>query len=98
MDVSEFVTCNDWMATNDYEIPLSWVESEEAYLNGCFCKWLGVSKSMSNVSLYCNEAPCPLPILGLVTEFKKHKVRGWLQLQQSEDWSARDNVPEMYTG
>ena len=81
-----------------YEIPLSWVESVEAYLNSYLRKWLGVSKSMSNVSLYCDKTLCPLPIHGLVTEFKKRKVGGLLQLQQSEDQSVRDNVPELYTG
>ena len=34
----------------------------------------------------------------LVTEFKKRKVGGFLQLQQSEDQSVRDNVPKLYTG
>ena len=29
-----------------YEIPLSWVESVDAYLNGYLRKWLGVSKNM----------------------------------------------------
>ena len=65
-----------------YEIPLSWVESVQAYLNGYLRKWLGVSKNMTNVSLHYDETPCPLPIHGLVTEFKK----------QSEDQSVRDNV------
>ena len=60
-----------------YEIPLSRVKSVEAYLH----KLLGVSKNMSNVSVYCDETPYPLPIHGLVTEFKKHKVGGLLQLQ-----------------
>ena len=64
-----------------YEIPLSWVKSVEAYLNGYLHKLLDVSKNMSNVSVYCDETPCPLPTYGLVTEFKKHKVGGLLQLQ-----------------
>ena len=42
---------------------------------------------MSNVSLYCDEPPCP---------FKKRKVGGLLQLQQSEDQSVRDNVNELH--
>ena len=53
---------------------------------------------MSDVSLYSDETTFPLPIHGLVTEFKKWKVGGLLQLQQSEDHSVRDNVPEFYTG
>ena len=52
---------------------------------------------MSNISLYGDETPCLLPIHGLVTEFKKRKAGGLLQLQQSEDQSVRDNVPELYT-
>ena len=42
-----------------YEIPLSWVESVEAYLNGYLRKRQGVSKNMSNVFLYCDEMSCP---------------------------------------
>ena len=53
---------------------------------------------MSNVSLYCDETPCPLPIHDLVTEFKKRKVAELLHLQQSEDQSVRDEFPELYTG
>ena len=80
------------------KIPLSWVEYVEAYLNGYLCKWLGVSKNISNVSLYCDERPCLLPIHGLVTEFKNGKVGRLLQLQQSDDQLVRDNIPELYTG
>ena len=65
------------------------MESVEAYLNDYLRKWLGVSENMSNLSLYCDETPCP---------FKKHRVGGLLQLQQSEDQSVRDNVPELYGG
>ena len=63
------------------------MESVEAYLNEYLCKWLVVSKNMSNVSLYCDETPCP---------FKKRKVGGLLRLQQSEDQSVRDNVNELH--
>ena len=44
---------------------------------------------MSHLSLYYDETPCP---------FKKRRVGGLLQLQQSEDQSVRDNVPELYGG
>ena len=53
---------------------------------------------MPNVSLYCDETPCPLPMHGLVTELKKHKVAELLQLQQSEDHLVRDDILELYTG
>ena len=81
-----------------YEILLSWVEAVETYLNSYLRKWLGVSKNMSSVSLYCYETPCPLPIHGIVTEFKKCKVGGLLQLRQSKDQSVRANVPQLYSG
>ena len=51
---------------------------------------------MSNVSFHCDETSCSLLIHGLVTEFKERKVGGLLQ--QSEDQSVRDIVPELYTG
>ena len=62
-----------WWPLMIYEIPLSWVESVEAYLNGYLCKWMGVSK---NVYLYCDETPFSLPAHSLVTELKKRKVGG----------------------
>ena len=80
-----------------YEIPLSWVESVETYLNGYLCKWLGVSKNISILFLYYDET-CPLLIHGLVTEFNKCKVGGLLKFQQSEDQSVRDNIKELYIG
>ena len=55
-----------------YEIPLSWVKSVEAYINGYLRKRQGVSKNMSNVFLYCDEMSCP---------FQWRKVGGLLQLQ-----------------
>ena len=73
------------------------MESVEAYFNGYLHKWLGVNKNMSNESLYCDETPCPLPIHSLVKQFKKCKVGGLLQFQQSDDQSVKDNVPELYT-
>ena len=79
-------------------IPLSWVESVEAYHNGYFCKWLGASKNIPSISLYCDEAPCSLPIHGLVTEFKNRKFGGLLQLQQVDYQLVRDIVSELYTG
>ena len=58
---------------------------------------MGISKNISIISLYCDETPCPWPRHGLVTELKKRKYGGLLQLQQSKDQSVRDNVPELYT-
>ena len=59
------------------------------YFNDYLRKWLGASGNMSNVSLYCDETPCP---------FKNRNIGGLLQLQQSEDQSVRDNISELCTG
>ena len=81
-----------------YKITVSWFESVETNVNGYLLKLQGVSKSLPNVSLYCDEMPCLFWLHSLVTEFKKPKVRGLLQLQQLEDQSVRDNVLELYKG
>ena len=57
----------------------------------------GVSRNLSNVSLYCDETPCSLPMHGSETEFKKCRVGGLLQPQQPENQSVRDNIPDLYT-
>ena len=53
-----------------YETSLSWVKSVETHLNGCLCKWLSVTKNMSNMSLYCDETVTPysLPTHRLETD------------------------------
>ena len=80
------------------KIPLSLLEWVKGYFNGYLGKLLGVGKNMSDVSLYSDQILCPLPIHGLITEFKKHKVSKLLELQLSQDQLVRDNVPEFHTG
>ena len=80
-----------------YKIPLSWVDTIEPYLYGCLFKWLGVSKIMSNVSLYCDETPCPLPIHALVTEFEKQDWRNATPVVRGRI-SQFDNIPGLCTG
>ena len=81
-----------------YEIPLSWVEGLEAKINIWLRRWLGLHRSLSNVALFCQKTPCPLPISSISTEFKKRKVGALMQLEDSPDPSVADNVPELYTG
>ena len=38
---------------------MSWIEKLETAASGYIRKWLGVSKNMSKVVLYCKESPCP---------------------------------------
>ena len=81
-----------------YEIPVSWIEKLEVSANGYIKKWLGVSKTLSTVALYCKDSPCPLPVSSLVTEYKNRKATSLVQLQQSPDKLISENVPLLRNG
>ena len=81
-----------------YEISVSWIEKLETKANGFIRKWLGVSRCLTDVALYCKDSPCPLPISSISTEFKKRKASSLVQLQQSRDRTVSENVPALYTG
>ena len=81
-----------------YEIPLSWVENHELLINKYLRKWLGLSKNISSVALYCTKTPCPLPLTSFVSEFKKRKVGALKQLKDSIDPLIKSSVPTLNTG
>ena len=81
-----------------YEISVSWIEKLETIASKFLRKWLGVSRNMSSVALYCKDSVCPLPISSLVGEFKRRKAGALVQLQQSPDTTVSDNVPGLSTG
>lgn len=81
-----------------YEIPLSWVEVIEPKINKYLRKWLGISKNVSDVALFCKESPCALPLRSLTKDFKKTKTNAMMQLKQSKDESVNKNVPRLKTG
>ena len=40
-----------------YELPMSWVETVEGKINRWLRKWLGISKNITDVALFCAESP-----------------------------------------
>ena len=68
-----------------YEIPISNITSLEASVSVFIRKWLGLHKSISNISLYSKNSPCPLQITSLSSVFKSTKANAFLQLRDSKD-------------
>ena len=68
-----------------YDIPLSTVEWMERGQNVYLRKWFGFAKHLSDVALYCDKVPCPLPLKSLVALFKETKVSSFMQLKYSKD-------------
>ena len=68
-----------------YEFSLTRVEKFESIISKYLRKWLGLCKSLSNISLYGKCSPCPLPFTSISSIFKCSKARGYLQLRDSDD-------------
>ena len=81
-----------------YEMSLQWVEALQRKMNIFTRKWLGVARNLSNVALYSNQVPCPLPFKSLITLFKKTKMRSYLQLCDSKDEQVSFTAKPHYTG
>ena len=81
-----------------YELPVSFMEQLEQSVSVKIRKWLGVSKNLTNVALYSEQTPCPLPFKSLVCLFKETKVNSHLQLSESAHSEVVQNVIPSYTG
>ena len=81
-----------------FEVPISFVEALEIKQNVYARKWLGLPKCTTDVSLYSNNVPCPLPLKSLVTLFKETKVGSFLQLQYSKDDQVTSTLRAHKTG
>ena len=57
-----------------YDIPMSTIEWMERGQNVYLRKWFGLAQNLSDVALYCEKVPCPLPVKSLVALFKETKV------------------------
>ena len=77
-----------------YDIPLSTIEWMEKGQNLFLRKWFGFAQHLSDVALYCDRVPCPLPLKSLVALFKETKVTTYMQLKYSRD----DQVANCATG
>ena len=68
-----------------YDVPLKLVELLERKQSVFIRKWLGLAKHLSDVALFSNDVPIPLPVKSLVGIFKSTKVGSFLQLKYSRD-------------
>ena len=81
-----------------YEVTVSFIEALQIKQNVYARKWLGLPKCTSDVALYSNNVPCPLPFKSLVTLFKETKVGSFLQLQSSKDDQVTSTLRSHNTG
>ena len=68
-----------------YEIPMTVAAVLEQKVSAYMRKWLGISRSITNVCLYSSGSPCPLPLQSVTSILKIAKVGGYQQLKYSSD-------------
>ena len=81
-----------------YELPMSLIEELERKQNTYLRKWLGVAQNLSDVCLYSDIVPCPLPLRSLVSLFKSTKVSSFMQLLYSNDEQVKTCARPHHTG
>ena len=81
-----------------YEFSITVVEELERKQNIFLRKWLGVAQNLSDVCLYSDIVPCPLPLKSLVSLFKSTKVSSFMQLMHSKDEQVRQCARPHFTG
>ena len=81
-----------------YEISVSWIEKLEMTVSKYIRKWMGVSRSLTGVALYCKAVPCPLQVSRLSTLLKTTKTNAYLQLRHSRDVQVKAGAKEVKTG
>ena len=64
-----------------YEVPFNRVKILEQFISKHIRKWLRLHHSISDVCLYSDHSPCPLPLSSLTSIFKSTKVSAYLQLR-----------------
>lgn len=86
------VYCPEYSATYScyllllvYEVPISTVETLERKVSSCLRRWLGLPRSLSNITLYGNTTKLPLPLKSLEEEFKVTRTREVLIYRDSND-------------
>ena len=81
-----------------YEIPMTKVVALEMKISTYIRKWLGLHRSITNLSFYSSTSPCPLPLASLTSILKAQKVSGHLQLRDSTDPLISSSVPVLKAG
>ena len=81
-----------------YDIAVSFVKRLETVVSRFLRKWLGVSRNLSTVALYCKQAILQLPLVGLTETVKKTSVNSLLQLRASSDKVVKQVEPVVRCG
>ena len=68
-----------------YDIPVSTVESIQKTINRWLQKWLGVSKSFSEINPYSTTCKLPLPLKSVVEEYKVSMGGACTTVRESKD-------------
>ncbi|XP_072178563.1 uncharacterized protein [Diadema setosum] len=81
-----------------YDVPLSQVERMEVCVAVKLRRWLGVSRVLTDIALFCHQSKLHLPMEGLVSSMKKTIVNATQQLQQSSDEVVSRIQPKVRCG
>ena len=65
------------------------MEEPELKKNVFAQEWLGLPRCTSDMALYFNNVPCPLPLKSIVARFKETKVVSFLQLKYLKDLQTK---------
>ncbi|XP_057299099.1 uncharacterized protein LOC130629774 [Hydractinia symbiolongicarpus] len=68
-----------------YEVSMSVAGRLEQKVSVFIRKWLNLHRPITNISLYADSSPCPLPIKSLTSILKSAKISGHLLLRHSKD-------------
>ena len=74
-----------------YEIPIYKVKNLEQLVSKHIRKWLKLHHTTTDICLYSDVSPCPLPLTSLTSIFKSAKVSAYLQLRDSSDKSISNH-------
>ena len=81
-----------------YEVSLSRIEKMESLIRKFLKKWLGVPKSLTNVTLYSSSTKLKLPTKSLVEGFELGKASLVQTLRDSVDPLVKSAQPAIMTG
>ena len=70
----------------------------EQHISSLLRKWLRLHPSITNICLYSQISPCPLPIKSLTSVLKAAKVSGHLLLRESADEFVSSCNPPLKSG
>ena len=81
-----------------YEVSPSTILTLEQKISTYTRKWLKLNKKISNLSLYSNTSPCPLPLKSLHSVLRASKASNHLLLRELRDPCVKSNAPTLKSG